>query len=111
MRRVVVWLLVAPCAAWVVLRVLGLERGYPLVPLVAYTPFVAAGTVVVVVVAAVLRQRGAAGAGPALRVLSVNMHYGAGSPEQLVALVRRTRADVLSVQELTPRLERALEAA
>lgn len=137
-RGLVAWVLVGLCAAWVVVRVLGLERGYPLVPLVAFTPFVAAAAVAVVVVAALLRQRGAAlvaavlavvlvgvvapralggpsepagAAGPELRVLSANMHYGSGSAEQLVALARRTRADVLSVQELTPRLARDLEAA
>jgi endonuclease/exonuclease/phosphatase family metal-dependent hydrolase len=44
-------------------------------------------------------------------VLSVNMHFGAGSPEALAALVRRSSADVLSVQELTPGLARRLEAA
>jgi endonuclease/exonuclease/phosphatase (EEP) superfamily protein YafD len=108
------------------------------VPLLAFTPFVAAAAVAVVVVAALLRQRGAtlvaavlavvlvgvvapralggpsepAGqAGPQLRVLSANMHYGDGSAEQLVALVQRTRADVLSVQELTPRLADELETA
>jgi endonuclease/exonuclease/phosphatase (EEP) superfamily protein YafD len=138
MRAVFSWVLVALCAAWVVVRVLGLERGYPLVPLVAFTPFVAGAAVAVVVVVAVLRQRGAAlvaavlavvlvgtvapralggpsepdgSAGPELRVLSANMHYGDGSAEQLVALARRTRADVVSVQELTPRLARELEAA
>jgi endonuclease/exonuclease/phosphatase (EEP) superfamily protein YafD len=50
-------------------------------------------------------------AGPALRVLSVNMRYGTGSPEALVALARRMRADVVSVQELTPGLAGELEAA
>jgi endonuclease/exonuclease/phosphatase (EEP) superfamily protein YafD len=39
------------------------------------------------------------------------MQLGTGSPEALVALARRTRADVLSVQELTPRGARRLEAA
>jgi endonuclease/exonuclease/phosphatase (EEP) superfamily protein YafD len=53
----------------------------------------------------------AGSAGPTLRVLSVNMKIGSASPEELVALVRRTRADVVSVQELTPRLVRELEAA
>jgi endonuclease/exonuclease/phosphatase (EEP) superfamily protein YafD len=132
------WLLVALCGGWVVLRLFGLERGFPLVPLVAFTPFAAAGAVAVAVVVALMRQRGAAvvatvlavalvgmvapralggpsepeGApGPSLRVLSVNMNLGTGSPEQLVALARRTRADVLSVQELTPRLARELETA
>jgi endonuclease/exonuclease/phosphatase (EEP) superfamily protein YafD len=138
MRLVVAWLLVALCGAWVVVRLLGLERGYPLVPLVSFTPFVAAAAVLVVVVAAVLRQRAAAlaatvlavilvgivapralggpsppegPAGPSLRVLSANMHFGTGSPEELVALVRRVRPDVLSVQELSPPLARELEAA
>ena len=138
MRGVLAWVLVALCGGWVVLRLLGLERGYPLVPLVAFTPFVAAAAVVVVAVVALLRQRAAAvvaavlavvlvgtvapralggpsdpegRAGPALRVLSANMQFGTGSPEELVALARRTRADVLSVQELTPRLADELEAA
>ena len=137
LRVAIAWLLVALCAGWAALRLLGLERGYPLVPLVAYTPLVAAAAVVVVGLAALLRQRGAAlvaallavvlvvtvapralggpstpegAAGPELRVLSANMH-GTGSAEALVALVRRSRADVLSVQELTPGLARRLEAA
>ena len=138
MRVAIAWLLVALCGAWVVVRLLGLERGYPLVPLVAFTPFVAGAAVAVVLIAAVLRQRGATlvagvlavvlvglvapralggpsepdgAAGPKLRVLSVNMQHGTGSVEQLTALTRRTRADVLSVQELTPRLARELERA
>jgi endonuclease/exonuclease/phosphatase (EEP) superfamily protein YafD len=138
MRRIVAWLLVAVCAAWAAVRLLGLERGFPLVPLVAFTPFAAVAAVVVVALAALLRQRAAAlvaavlaatlvvslapralggpsepdGApGPRLRVLSANMRFDAGSAEALVALVRRTRADVLSVQELTPELARALDDA
>jgi endonuclease/exonuclease/phosphatase (EEP) superfamily protein YafD len=137
-RVVIAWVLVAVCGGWVAVRVFGLERGYPLVPLVAFTPLAAAAAVGVIAVAAVLRQRGAAlvatvlavllvvtvapralggpsepegGAGPELRVLSVNMHFGRGSSEALVALVRRSRADVLSVLELTPGLARRLEAA
>jgi hypothetical protein len=35
MRMVVGWLLAAACVAWAALRLLGLERGFPLVPLVA----------------------------------------------------------------------------
>ena len=138
MRMLVAWALAAACAGWAALRLLGLERGFPLVPLVAYTPFVAAGAVAVVVVAVLLRRRGAAlvaglvavalavtvapralggpsspagEPGPTLRVLTANMRFGAGSAESLVALVRATRADVLSVQELTPDLVRRLDAA
>jgi endonuclease/exonuclease/phosphatase (EEP) superfamily protein YafD len=138
MRRVLAWLLVALCAAWVALRLLGLERGFPLVPLVAFTPLATAAVVAVAVVVAVLREwmpaaiaavlalalvatvapRALGGptepdgrAGPALRVASANMQYGTGSAEALVALVRRERVDVLSVQELTPELARRLDAA
>jgi endonuclease/exonuclease/phosphatase (EEP) superfamily protein YafD len=138
MRVVVAWLLAAVCAGWAVLRLLGLERGFPLVPLVAYTPFVAVAALAVVVVAVLLRVRGAAvvaalvavalavavapralggpsspaGApGPELRVLAVNMHLGTGSAESLVALARATHADVLSVVELTPGLVGRLDAA
>jgi len=133
MRAALAWLLVALTAGWVLTRLLGLERGFPLVPLMAFTPVAAAGAALLVAVAAALRQRTAAlaaaglaaalvvtvtpravggptdAAGPRLRVLTVNMRYGGGSPDALVALARR--ADVLSVQELTPELARALDAA
>jgi endonuclease/exonuclease/phosphatase (EEP) superfamily protein YafD len=138
MRLLLAWLLAAVCVGWAAMRLLGLERGFPLVPLVAYTPFVAAAAVAVVAIAVLLRQRGAAlvagvvaivlavtvapralggptspdgDPGPELRVLTVNMHFGEGSADTLVALARSTRADVLSVQELTPALVRRLDTA
>lgn len=113
------------------MRLFGLERGFPLVPLVAFTPFVAVAAAVVVGVALLLRRRTPAllaaaaalvlaivvaprafggptepkgGAGPELRVLTINMHFGDGSAPAVVALARRLHADVLSVQELTPEL-------
>jgi endonuclease/exonuclease/phosphatase (EEP) superfamily protein YafD len=138
MRTLVAWVLAVGCAGWAVVRAFGLEQGFPLVPLMSYTPFVVVGCAVVVVVAVVLRRRGAAlvaalaavalagmvapralggpsdpegDAGPPLRVLSVNMHVGGASAPALVELVRTTRPDVLSVQELTPALVRRLDAA
>ena len=138
MRAFVMWLLAAACLGWAVVRLLGLERGYPLVPLIAFTPFVAAGAAVIVLLALLLRQRAPAllagvatlvlvavvapralggpsapdgGDGPGLRVLTANMHFGDGSAEALVALARRSDADVLSVQELTPELADRLDAA
>jgi endonuclease/exonuclease/phosphatase (EEP) superfamily protein YafD len=138
MRMLFAWLLAAVCAGWAAMRLLGLERGFPLVPLVAFTPVVAAAGVAVVAIAVLLRQRGAAlvagvaavalavtiapralggpsspdgDPGPELRVLTANMHLGTGSAEALVALARSTRADVLSLQELTPELVRRLDAA
>src|ERR671931_681273 len=99
MRSVVAWALAVPCAAWAAMRLLGLERGFPLVPLVSFTPFVAVAAAVVVAIAFLLRRRT-----PSLRVLTINMHFGEGSAPAVVALARRLRADVLSVQELTPEL-------
>jgi endonuclease/exonuclease/phosphatase (EEP) superfamily protein YafD len=138
MRTLVAWVLAAGCAGWAAMRAFGLEQGFPLVPLMSYTPFVVVGCGVVVLVALVLRHRGAAlvaalaavalagmvapralggptdpegEAGPPLRVLTVNMHLGAASAPALVELVRAKRPDVLSLQEVTPDLVRRLDAA
>ena len=137
-RALLVWSCVAISAAWVVVRAFGLERGYPMVPLLAYTPLAAVAALALALGAALLRERAAAaaalvlglvlagfvapralggasgaegGSGPALRVLTANLHQEPATAEGLVALARSTRADVLSVQELTPEVERALAAA
>lgn len=124
-------------AGWAVARLAGADR-LPLaeawaVPLVSFTPQVAAGAwasalllrgagpaAVTVAAGAALaaatapravpgRQPGAAG--PVLRVLTVNLLAGRASAGAVVGLVRRQDADVLFVQELTGeaagRLERA----
>ena len=119
-------------------RLFGLERGFPLVPLVAFTPFIVAVAAAVVAIALLLRRREAAVVaavaglvlavlvapralggptepegtpGPTLRVLSVNTRYGRADPDAIVALARRMRADVLSLQELTPQLIVGLDRA
>lgn len=126
-----------PCAACAIVRVAGLDRGWPLVPLVAFVPWATAGTAVVALLAVGLRRRlpalvagastvvllvavapraledagrPASGAAP-LRVLTANLFAERASPAAVVALARRTRADVLSVQELTPEAARGLEKA
>jgi endonuclease/exonuclease/phosphatase (EEP) superfamily protein YafD len=120
-RPLIAWLLAAVAVAWAIFRTFGLERGFPLVPLLAWTPFAAVAAVVAVVIALGLRQRLAAlvavlaaaalvagvvpravggptaatgGRGPAIGVLSVNLRRGDADPEAVVALVRRSRADV-----------------
>jgi endonuclease/exonuclease/phosphatase (EEP) superfamily protein YafD len=137
-RAVVAWGLVAVCAAWAVVRALGLERGYPMVPLIAYTPAAAAGTAGVAILCALLRRRWAAlaavalavllasfvvpralggpsaaegGRGPQLRVLTANLYRQSRAATSLVALARETRADVVSIHELTPEVADALRAA
>lgn len=135
-RALAAWALAAPAAAWAVMRLGGLERGYPLVQIAAFTPYAAAGAVVAALGAAALRQRlpavvaalsalalvsviapraidrsTAPAGGAPLRVLSANVYVGHVPARDIVALARRERADVVSVQELTPRLDAALARA
>jgi endonuclease/exonuclease/phosphatase (EEP) superfamily protein YafD len=122
-----VWTLLATGIAWTVIRAFGLERGYPLVPLIAYTPYAAIAALLLMVAALALRIWAAAGAaalvaivlaalvlprafgddrptpsGVSLTVLASNLKYGNGDPGALAELVRANDVDVLCVQELTP---------
>jgi endonuclease/exonuclease/phosphatase (EEP) superfamily protein YafD len=134
---VAVWALVALGVVWTAIRGFGLERGYPLVPLIAYTPLVAIAALVLVATALALRVWAAAGAaalvavalgalvlprafgddrpdvpqGIGLTVLASNLKYGEGDPGVVVELVREHDVDVLCVQELTPRAALGLRRA
>jgi endonuclease/exonuclease/phosphatase (EEP) superfamily protein YafD len=133
-RSVAAWTLAALVLAWTLVRLFGLERGWPLVPLMAFTPYVAPAAVVVAVAVAALRRWAAAAvaaacaavllvllaprgladterrAGVPLRVLTANIASGPEAVPDLLAVVRRERVDVLCVQELDPAAERALGA-
>jgi endonuclease/exonuclease/phosphatase (EEP) superfamily protein YafD len=134
---VLLWLLIAPFAVWAAARAFGLERGYPTVQLIAFTPYVAlaslvplalalltkriwpavAAAVVTVAFAACVLPRwisdpdAGVPAGPTLRVMSVNMLYGQADPGHVVRLVRDGAVDVLAVQEYTEQGRTALRAA
>ncbi|NJC68136.1 endonuclease/exonuclease/phosphatase family protein [Planosporangium thailandense] len=131
------WVAAGGCAAWAVVRVFGLDRaGGPLVQLIAFTPYVAAGSIVVLGVTAGFRMWWAAGVaavaaialvvcvlprswadgastgdGSRLRVLTANMMVGGADARAIVDLVRRHDVQVLALQELTPDAVRALTAA
>ncbi|TQN33000.1 endonuclease/exonuclease/phosphatase family metal-dependent hydrolase [Haloactinospora alba] len=133
--RFLLALLIAPWAVWAVVRLFGLETGFPLVPTVAFTPY-AAVTAVIPLAAALLARWwwGATVAvavlaflgycvvpralpapdprpepdGPTLRVLTVNTGFGDADPERVMELVREHDVDVLSLQELTPDAAEAL---
>jgi endonuclease/exonuclease/phosphatase (EEP) superfamily protein YafD len=132
-----IWAAVTPIVIWTVVRLLGLESGYPLVAMIAFTPFVAVAALFTAGVAAALRNWAAAalaalalaflsaavlpraiGSSTAdaaghetLVVLSANIHHGTADPLALIGLVDRYRPDLLSLQELTPRFARELRAA
>lgn len=129
MVTIACWFVAFGLAAWALMRGIGLDRGFPLIALIAFTPHMAAAAVVSTVVLAWLRRRGPAAvallaalalvagvapraltdgdAAPArggreLRVMSVNVAYGQADPRALVAQIREHRPDLLSIQELTP---------
>jgi endonuclease/exonuclease/phosphatase (EEP) superfamily protein YafD len=123
--------------AWTLTRLLGLERGWPLVPLLAFTPWIAAVALIAAVVGAVLRHRlftlacGACAlvlavllaprvipnrapddaAGVRLRVLSINVASNPGTASSVRALITRYRPDVVSVLELPLAVVHAYEVA
>lgn len=127
-----------PWAVLAALRLGSAERGWPLVPAMAFAPQAAltavlplavaaaagsrrgavasavAGTALAAPVIAVRRPpRPAPGAvdGERLRIATVSLRLGRVRPEPVLELVRRYDVDVLSVQELTPRAEKRLLAA
>jgi endonuclease/exonuclease/phosphatase (EEP) superfamily protein YafD len=132
-----IWAAVIPILIWTTIRLFGLESGYPLVAMMAFTPYVAIAALLVGGVAVALRNWAAATAAAlatfalaamilprtigsdtaeaagheTLTVLSTNIHHGTADPQVVVALVDRYRPDLLSVQELTPRFAGELRAA
>ncbi|MPQ96643.1 endonuclease/exonuclease/phosphatase family protein [Modestobacter sp. I12A-02628] len=127
-----------PWATWAVLRRTGTERGWPLVPAFAFTPYAAvtsllplglavrardraatavAATSTAALAGAVLQRAGTlppvpgAGGGPRVRLTSINLLVGRADPAEVVALVRAQDVDVLALQEVTPQAEQALRAA
>ncbi|MDT0330644.1 endonuclease/exonuclease/phosphatase family protein [Nocardiopsis lambiniae] len=123
-------------AVFAALRGLGLERGFPLVPLLAYTPYVAGAAVLAVTAAGLLRRwipmavLAVAAAvlvvavvpravpfgithagGPAFRVMTLNTLVGGARTDEIIALVRDREVDVLALQEVTPEFVADLSAA
>jgi endonuclease/exonuclease/phosphatase (EEP) superfamily protein YafD len=136
MLRIGSSLLATPFVAWAVARLFGLERGFPAVQLIAFTPYMAGAGVIVAVALLAVRQwtAGAAAAvaaialvavivpraladggptpdGPRLRMLTANLLAGSGDERVIADLVRTLDIDLLAVQELTPDDVAGLEAA
>ncbi len=135
---IVSWALIGAWGVWALVRLTGIGSGYPLEALLAFTPIVAATAVVPVIAALVARNwAGAAvaaavlalfaamvlprafggqteaegGNGPELRVLAANVELGKANAADLVELVDHLDVDVLSVEELTPKLVAKLDRA
>src|SRR3954469_20208405 len=135
--RAVRWGLAGVLVAWTLLRLLGVDRGWPIVPVVAFTPWVAALALVGAVAAALFGRRlfallvGACALalvvaiaprlmpnrapddakGVRLRVLAANVAGEERAGPAIVSLARRLRVDVLAIAELTPQVADAYDAA
>jgi endonuclease/exonuclease/phosphatase (EEP) superfamily protein YafD len=116
-------------------RLFGVEGGYPAVALMTYTLYVFPVAVVATVMALGLRQWLAAGLaalavvslgaviapraiggpddiqGMHVRVMSANVFRGGGDAERLTQLARERNVDFLCVEELTPEFAARLDAA
>ncbi|WIM95525.1 endonuclease/exonuclease/phosphatase family protein [Actinoplanes oblitus] len=133
---VLLWLLLIPALCWAVLRLGGWDRG-PLIPLMAFTPYVAVWSLVPLLLTLVLRRRAAAAVaavvaatlaacvlpralpdldrgatrGVTLHVMTSNLLFGGADASEVVRLVRENDVAVLAVQEFAPRAETSLAAA
>ncbi|MFL6056304.1 MAG: endonuclease/exonuclease/phosphatase family protein [Actinoallomurus sp.] len=139
-RVMVARALVAAFALWALARLSGADRIDPLLPVLipamAAIPYGLPAMALPLTVTALLRDRTAFVAavivtglfaaivlprafggdapyatGPELRVLAANLRFGMAGDPTLVDLVRRTHADVLSVEEFTPEAARRLDEA
>ncbi len=136
-RYWLIWVAVVPTALWTLFRLLGIDNGFPMAALMAFTPYAAIGALFVFGIAVALENWAASTvAGLAMAclfalvlpraigngtvsangretfvVLAANVHHGTADPAALVALVDRLHPDLLSVEELTPKFDRELAAA
>jgi len=130
-----------PWVLWALVRTFGLDAGYPLVAMIAFTPYAAATALVPLVLALVAREWLVAGVaalallalvvavalrafgggeaaaradradGQRLVVMSANLRFGEADAASLLALAREQDVDLLSLQELTPDAVERLDAA
>jgi endonuclease/exonuclease/phosphatase (EEP) superfamily protein YafD len=131
------WGLAGVLVAWTLIRAFGLERGWPLVPLMTFTPhvallgLVAAGlagwrrwwigalvmggcalVLVALLVPRALPDRAPADApGVRVRVLAANVAGNDTVARQMLAATRRWHVDVFSAVEVPPRVVRGYDAA
>ncbi|MBG0567836.1 endonuclease/exonuclease/phosphatase family protein [Actinoplanes aureus] len=134
--NVLVWLFLTPGLVWLLGRAFGLERGV-LVMVIAFTPYVAACSLIPLLIALATKRWAAAAAaglvavglaacvlpralpdfdkGPSegveLRVMTANLWFGTAEPAGLIRTIRDNDIAVLAVQEFTPGGEAALRAA
>jgi endonuclease/exonuclease/phosphatase (EEP) superfamily protein YafD len=135
-RNLVAGAVAAPWVVWALVRTLGVEVPYPLVALIAFTPYAALSSPVPVMFGLLLRRWAIAGVagvamlafavasvpralggpepeaqGPRLVVMTSNLYLGQADARAVLRIAREHDVDVWSVQELRPRLMARLDRA
>jgi endonuclease/exonuclease/phosphatase (EEP) superfamily protein YafD len=131
------WIPVVAVLIWTVIRLFGLDGGFPLEAMMPFTPYVAVAALAVVAWALALRTWPAAAVAAVaalalgavvlprqfgdgtvsaaghrtLRVLAANVYVGQADPAGLMRLVDELHPDVVTIEELTPRFQHEMTAA
>jgi endonuclease/exonuclease/phosphatase (EEP) superfamily protein YafD len=134
---VVAWSAAIPFAAWAVIRLFGLDGGYPLEAMMPFTPYVAVAGVAAAALGLALRSLApaalaalaaiclgavvlprqfgdgtvSAAGRPTLKVLAANVHAGGADPAGLMHPVDELHPEVLTIEEATPRFVREMATA
>ncbi|MFY9487091.1 MAG: endonuclease/exonuclease/phosphatase family protein [Solirubrobacterales bacterium] len=128
-RQLLAALVAAPWCIWAVVRLLALDAGWPVVPALSFTPWVALTSVLPIVFALLMRSWSVAviatvtalalgsvlidrvtvddqpaTSGRLITLMTSNTLAGEADANQLMRLVREHDVDVLALQELTPDL-------
>ena len=129
MRTLIAVLVALPWIGWALLRTLGAELPFPLVAAIAFTPYAALTSPAPVVLALLLRRKAVAivagvaalalafamvpravagpqpeAEGPRLVVMTSNLWLGRANVPAVLRIAREHDVDVLSVQELRPKM-------
>jgi len=131
------WIPALGCAAFALLRLSGLQPGFPLYSLLAFTPYLVPVALLVALWALLLRTRAAAilaaiaalvalalvaprafddeqpaaAGAEQVRLLTMNLAIGGADVDQLAELARSEDADAVFLQELTPQAAARLRAS
>ncbi len=132
------WVVAALALIWALIRFFGLDAGFPMVPLIAFSPYVALACFLAAIALAALKQwpasvvAASAAAilvscivprmlpgpgpvgdpqGPRIRVMTLNLRGPHADAHAVVQLVQRQHVDVLSLQEVVPNQTASLKAA
>ena len=130
------WFLTIFFMLWAIVRTGGLERGFPLVQLLAYTPYVLLLSLIALLIVVLCRRWLAAGflliaclalalavlpreiggpetvpGGQPVRVMTINLGVGYAHADEIAELARVRDVDLVAVQELTPAEASGLDRA